>query len=65
MLLLMSIIEPFCAELCAEILGTSTQQMQILLDTLDRSNVPLVSLDERPGWYRFNHLFHALLEQHV
>jgi LuxR family maltose regulon positive regulatory protein len=66
-LLKTSILEQFCAELCAAILGSaaSNAQMQATLDWLERSNVLIISLDERRGWYRFHHLFRQLLEQRL
>jgi LuxR family transcriptional regulator, maltose regulon positive regulatory protein len=62
-----SILEQFCAELCVAILGsdTSYDQVQAILGWLDRSNVLVIPLDERHGWYRFYHLFRQLLQQRL
>jgi LuxR family transcriptional regulator, maltose regulon positive regulatory protein len=67
LLMRMSMLEQFCAELCAAIFGsdTSHEQMQATLDWLERSNLFLVPLDERQGWYRFHHLFRQLLQQRL
>ena len=63
----MSMLEQFCAELCAAIFrsDTSHEQMQTTLDWLERSNLFLVPLDEHQGWYRFHHLFRPLLQQRL
>ncbi len=60
----MSILEQFCAELCRAVMGSdaSNAQMQATLEELDRSNLFIVPLDGRHGWYRFHHLFQQLLQ---
>ncbi len=62
-----SVLEQFCAELCAAILGsdTSYEDVQATLNWLERSNVLIIPLDERQGWYRFHHLFQQLLQQRL
>ena len=52
----MSMLEQFCAELCVAVMrnDASNAQVQATLDRLERSNLFLVSLDERQGWYRFH-----------
>ena len=62
-----SMLEQFCAELCAAITGddTSFKHIQAILDWLERSNVFVIRLDERQGWYRFHHLFGQLLKQRL
>jgi LuxR family transcriptional regulator, maltose regulon positive regulatory protein len=67
MLVKTSILEQFCAELCMAILGndTSLEQVQTTLNWLERSNVFVIRLDERQGWYRFHHLFGQLLKQRL
>ena len=62
-----SMLEQFCAELCTAIIGsdTSYEQIQATLDWLERSNVFIIPLDERQGWYRFHHLFRQLLQQRL
>jgi LuxR family transcriptional regulator, maltose regulon positive regulatory protein len=62
-----SILEQFCAELCTAILGSDARhaQVQATLDWVERSNLFLVPLDERQGWYRFHQLFQQLLQQRL
>ena len=62
-----SMLEQFCAELCTEITGndTSLEQVQATLNWLERSNVFIIPLDKRQGWYRFHHLFGQLLKQRL
>ncbi len=62
-----SMLEEFCAELCAAITGndTSLERIQATLDWLERSNLFLLPLDGRKGWYRFHHLFQQLLQQRL
>ena len=43
----------------------SDEQVQVTLEWLERSNLFLVPLDERLGWYRFHHLFQGLLQQRL
>ncbi|TMC98363.1 MAG: hypothetical protein E6J11_09095 [Chloroflexi bacterium] len=60
-----SILEQFCAELGAAIMGSATSlaHVQATLDWVERSNVLIIPLDERQGWYRFHPLFQRLLQQ--
>ncbi len=62
-----SMLEQFCTELCVAIIGndTSLEQVQATLNWLERSNVFIIPLDERQGWYRFHHLFQQLLQQRL
>ncbi len=62
-----SILEQFCAEVCTAIISsdTSYEQVQATLNWLERSNVLIIPLDERQGWYRFHHLFRQLLQQRL
>jgi len=62
-----SFLDQFSAELCAAILDNdaSQSQMQATLDWLERSNIFLVALDDRQGWYRYHHLFQQLLHQQL
>src|SRR5207247_8479856 len=63
----MSILEQFCAGLCRAVMGSdaSNAQMQATLEELDRSNLFIVPLDGRHGWYRFHHLFQQLLQRQL
>src|SRR6266496_2065679 len=62
-----SMLEQFCTELCVAIIGsdTSLEHVQATLNWLERSNVFIIPLDERQGWYRFHHLFQQLLQQRL
>ena len=62
-----SMLEQFCAELCVAVMGNDDprKQVQATLDWLVHSNLFLVPLDERHGWYRFHHLFQRLLQQRL
>jgi LuxR family maltose regulon positive regulatory protein len=59
-----SVLDQFCPELCVAILGRGfpLKQVQSILDWLERSNLLLVPLDSRQGWYRFHHLFQQRLQ---
>src|SRR5438034_1006931 len=62
-----SILAQFCAELCAEVMGSdiSHEQVQSTLDWLERTNLFLIPLDTRQRWYRYHHLFQELLQQRL
>jgi ATP/maltotriose-dependent transcriptional regulator MalT len=62
-----SMLEQFCSELCVAILGndSSLEHIQATLSWLERSNVFILPLDERQGWYRFHHMFQQLLQQRL
>ncbi len=67
LLLQTSMLEQFCAGLCVAVMDSDAthEQVQATLDWLERSNLFLVPLDERQGWYRFHHLFKGLLQQRL
>ena len=62
-----SMLEQFCVELCAAIMGDDAphEQVQATLDWLEHANIFIVPLDEHHGWYRFHHLFKLLLSQRL
>jgi LuxR family maltose regulon positive regulatory protein len=62
-----SMLEQICTGLCVAILGSdaSREQVQASLDWVERSNLFLVPLDDRQGWYRFHPLFQGLLQQRL
>jgi LuxR family maltose regulon positive regulatory protein len=66
-LLRLSLLEPFSAEVGSATLGgdITVEQVQVLLDEWERSNLFVVPLDARQGWYRYHHLFRAVLEQRL
>src|SRR5437667_1171930 len=62
-----SILDQFCTELCAEVMGSdfSHEQVQSTLAWLERTNLFLIPLDTRQRWYRYHHLFQELLQQRL
>jgi LuxR family maltose regulon positive regulatory protein len=54
-----SILNRLSAELCTAVTGRS--DAKAVLETLDRSNLFLVALDDRRRWYRYHHLFADVL----
>ena len=62
-LLKTSILKRFDADLCDRVTGLAGSQD--ILETLDRENLFLVSLDEKRTWYRYHHLFAELLRHRL
>jgi LuxR family maltose regulon positive regulatory protein len=62
-LLQTSILERLCAPLCDAVTGRDDGAEQ--LDTVERSNLFLVSLDTRREWHRYHHLFRELLRHEL
>jgi LuxR family transcriptional regulator, maltose regulon positive regulatory protein len=67
-LLASSILDRFCAPLCAEVQreltgdsDLSAADSQMLLERLERSDLFLIPLDHLRKWYRYHHLFADLL----
>jgi ATP/maltotriose-dependent transcriptional regulator MalT len=54
-----SILTRLSAELCAAVTGRS--EAGAILQSLERSNMFLVALDDRRHWYRYHHLFADVL----
>ena len=54
-----SVLERLCADLCDAVLGDASAAAT--LDSLARSNLFLLPLDDRRRWFRFHHLFAQLL----
>jgi LuxR family transcriptional regulator, maltose regulon positive regulatory protein len=63
----MSMLEQFCTDLCVAILDSDAvhEEVQATLKWLESSNLFLVPLGERQGWFRFHHLFQQLLRQRL
>jgi LuxR family maltose regulon positive regulatory protein len=59
MMLRASVLERFCGPLCDAVLEQEGSDK--LLDSLARTNLFLMPLDDRGSWYRFHHLFAQLL----
>jgi LuxR family transcriptional regulator, maltose regulon positive regulatory protein len=58
-----SVFERFCGDLCDVLL--ETEGSAETLDALSRTNLFLVSLDDRGEWFRFHHLFGELLQMEL
>lgn len=54
-----SILSRLTAPLCDAVTGRT--DARAMLDLVDRSNLFLVALDDRRGWYRYHHLFGEVL----
>jgi LuxR family maltose regulon positive regulatory protein len=54
-----SVLERLGGPLCAAVTGDA--RAAATLEQLDRSNLFVISLDDRRGWYRYHHLFADIL----
>ncbi|MEO1299664.1 MAG: LuxR C-terminal-related transcriptional regulator, partial [Cyanobacteria bacterium J06636_16] len=61
-LLSTSILERLCGSLCDAVLPQSSTPGQEILEYLERTNLLLVSLDDKREWYRYHHLFTDALQ---
>lgn len=69
-LLQTSILNRFCGLLCDAVLNVTEQgggdgYSQLILAELEQANLFLVPLDEERVWYRFHHLFGAVLQERL
>jgi ATP/maltotriose-dependent transcriptional regulator MalT len=62
-LLQTAILDRFCAPLCNAV--NEREDGQEMLDVLERSNLFLISLDDKRQWYRYHHLFADVLQTHL
>ncbi|MBN2050368.1 MAG: hypothetical protein JW760_08005 [Spirochaetales bacterium] len=62
-LLKTSILKRFNTDLCDRVTGLAGSRD--ILETLDRENLFLVSLDDKRAWYRYHHLFAELLRHRL
>ncbi len=62
-LLQTSVLERLYGPLCDAV--TQRKDSQSLLETLERSNLFLIALDEDKKWYRYHHLFADLLKSRL
>jgi LuxR family maltose regulon positive regulatory protein len=58
-----SILERLSAPLCDAVTGE--RGSQALLDSLEKSNLFVIALDDRREWYRYHHLFADVLQAHA
>jgi LuxR family transcriptional regulator, maltose regulon positive regulatory protein len=56
-----SILEHLCAGLCAVVTQKTAGACQMLLESLVRANMFVISLDEERCWYRYHQMFRDLL----
>lgn len=56
-----SILERFSGSLCDEIIGTNDSQE--VLESLERSNLFIIPLDDQRTWYRYHHLLSEYLSK--
>ncbi len=66
-LLKTSILDRFCAPLCEAVVGESDPawDARACLDWIEKSELFIISLDDKRRWYRYHHLFQELLQQRV
>jgi LuxR family maltose regulon positive regulatory protein len=66
-LLKTSILDRFCAALCEAVVGEidTSWNVRACLDWIERSELFLISLDNRREWYRYHHLFQQFLRQRL
>jgi LuxR family transcriptional regulator, maltose regulon positive regulatory protein len=62
-LLQTSILEQMSAPLCNAVLNRNDSQL--ILETLEKNNMFVISLDDERTWYRYHHLFAHLLKQRL
>ena len=62
-LLQTAILDRFCAPLCNAVTGQ--EDGKEILDTLERSNLFVIPLDDKRQWYRYHHLFADVLQAHL
>ena len=62
-LLQTAILDRFCAALCNAVTGR--EDGKEMLETLERSNLFVVPLDDKRQWYRYHHLFADVLQAHL
>ncbi len=62
-LLCTSILEKMTGSLCDSILGKDNSQL--FLESLEKSNMFIIPLDNERKWFRYHHLFSDLLQQRL
>ena len=60
-----SILERLCGALCNAVMEEAATPGQDALEALERANLFVVSLDHERRWYRYHHLFAALLQDRL
>jgi LuxR family maltose regulon positive regulatory protein len=60
-----SILDRMCAPLCDAVIVEPSLSGQELLESIERANLFIVSLDNERTWYRYHHLFRDLLQKRL
>jgi LuxR family maltose regulon positive regulatory protein len=62
-----AILERFCAPLCDYLLPEhkAAPDTRTIISRIEKENLFLVALDDARMWYRYHHLFHSFLKQHL
>ncbi len=60
-----SVLDRMCGPLCDAVLLDPSVPGQVTLETLERSNLFVVALDDERHWYRYHHLFGDLLRREL
>ncbi|MDZ5662191.1 LuxR C-terminal-related transcriptional regulator [Nocardioides sp. S-58] len=63
LILEISVLDRFCAALCDHVVETTGSAA--VLRELERANLFLVPLDDEGRWFRFHHLFAAVVRSHL
>jgi LuxR family maltose regulon positive regulatory protein len=58
-----AVLDRMCGPLCDQLLDTSGSG--VLLESLERSNLLVIALDQNGEWYRYHHLFRDLLRSEL
>ncbi len=58
-----AVLDRMCGPLCDQVLGASGSG--VLLESLERSNLLVIALDQKGEWYRYHHLFRDLLRSEL
>ena len=58
-----AILQRLNAPLCDAVTGDAGSQ--VLLETLEKTNLFVIALDDRREWYRYHHLFAEVLQAHA
>jgi LuxR family maltose regulon positive regulatory protein len=64
-LLQISILSRFSASLGAAVSGKSINRSREIIEQLEQSNLFIVPLDDKHGWFRYHHLFQEMLIQRL
>ena len=60
-----AILDRLCGPLCDDVVAEPTVPGQATLEALERANLFLIPLDDERRWFRYHHLFSAVLRQRL